>query len=109
MESESEVTQSCSTLFHPMDCSLPGSSARGILQARILEWIAISFSSSSVWPLGYDQHQQEGAPRERLLLAMRKDSPKLKLWTSAAYIVTWEVVAEVQVQQMGWQGPRHTF
>ena len=83
-----------------MDCSLPGSSARGILQARILEWIAISFSSSSVWPLGYDQHQQEGAPRERLLLAMRKDSPKLKLWTSAAYIVTWEVVAEVQVQHL---------
>ena len=40
MESESEVTQSCPTLFDPMDCSLPGSSAHGILQARILEWVA---------------------------------------------------------------------
>ena len=80
----------------PVDCNLPGSSAHGILQARILEWVAISFSNSSVWPLGYDQHQQEGAPRERLLLAVRKTSPKLKLWTSEVCIVTWEVVAEVQ-------------
>ena len=34
----------------PMDCSLPGSSAHGILQARILEWIAIPFSRGSSWP-----------------------------------------------------------
>ena len=36
------VTQSCLTLCDPMDCSPPGSSVRGILQARILEWVAIS-------------------------------------------------------------------
>ena len=36
--------QSCPTLCNPMDCSLPGSSVHGILQARILEWVAISFS-----------------------------------------------------------------
>ena len=35
---ESEVTQSCSTLSDPMDCSLPGSSGHGIFQARVLEW-----------------------------------------------------------------------
>ena len=45
-ESESEVTQSCSTLRDPMDCSLPGSSIHGIFQARVLEWVAISFSNS---------------------------------------------------------------
>ena len=39
---ESEVAQSCLTLCDPMDCSLPGSSLRGILQARVLEWVAIS-------------------------------------------------------------------
>ena len=39
------VTQSCPTLCDPMDCSPPGSSVHGILQARILEWAAISFSS----------------------------------------------------------------
>ena len=41
---ESEVTQSCPTLCDPMDYSLPGSSIRGIFQARVLEWVAISFS-----------------------------------------------------------------
>ena len=44
---ESEVAQSCLTLFDPMDCSPPGSSVHGISQARILEWIAISFSRGS--------------------------------------------------------------
>ena len=41
---ESEVAQSCLTLSDPMDCSLPGSSAHGIFQARVLEWGAIAFS-----------------------------------------------------------------
>ena len=42
--SESEVAQSCPTLRDPMDCSLPGSCIHGILQARVLEWVAIAFS-----------------------------------------------------------------
>ena len=42
--SECLVTQSCPTLFDPVDCSLPGFSVHGILQARILEWVTISFS-----------------------------------------------------------------
>ena len=48
-ESESEVTQSCPTLCDPVpvDCSPPGSSIHGILQARILEWVVISFSRGS--------------------------------------------------------------
>ena len=46
----SEVTQSCPTLCNPTDCSLPGSSIRGIFQARILEWVAISLSRGSSWP-----------------------------------------------------------
>ena len=41
-ENESEVAQSCLTPSNPMDCSLPGSSAHGIFQARILKWVAIS-------------------------------------------------------------------
>ena len=40
----SDVAQLCSTLCDPMDCSPPGSSVHGILQARILEWVTISFS-----------------------------------------------------------------
>ena len=38
------VAQSCLTLYNPVDCSSPGSSVHGILQARILEWVAIAFS-----------------------------------------------------------------
>jgi len=44
VKSESEVAQSCPTLCDPVDCSLPGSSVHGILQARVLEWGAIAFS-----------------------------------------------------------------
>ena len=40
--------QSCPTLCDPMDYSLPGSSVQGILQARILEWVAVSFSRDSL-------------------------------------------------------------
>ena len=49
------VAQSCPTLREPMDCSPPGSSVHGILQARILAWVAISFSRAS------------SRPRERIL------------------------------------------
>ena len=45
-----KVAQSCPAVCHPMDCSLPGSSAPGILQARTLEWVAIFFSRGSSWP-----------------------------------------------------------
>ena len=47
---ESEVAQLCPTLCDPMDCSPPGSSIHGIFQARILEWVAISFSRGSSRP-----------------------------------------------------------
>ena len=46
VKSQSEVAQSCPTLSDPMDCSLPGSSIRGIFLARVLEWGAIAFSIS---------------------------------------------------------------
>ena len=52
MKSESEVAQSCPTLSDPMDCSLPGSSAHGIFQARVLEWGAIAFSGKNTG-MGY--------------------------------------------------------
>ena len=54
---KSEVAQSCPTLCNPMDSSippqssnLPGASIHGIFQARVLEWVAISFSRGSSWP-----------------------------------------------------------
>ena len=46
--SEVTVTQSCPALCDPLDCSPPGSSVYGILQARIQEWVVISFSEGHV-------------------------------------------------------------
>ena len=48
--SESEVAQSCPTLCDPMGCSPPGSFTHGIFQARVVEWVAISFSRGSSDP-----------------------------------------------------------
>ena len=64
---ESEVAQSCPTLFDPMDYSLPGSSVHGILQARVLECIAIPFSRDLLDPgikPGSPAWQEDASPFE---------------------------------------------
>ena len=48
LKKESEVAPSCLTLCDPMDCSLPCSSIHGIFQAKVLKWIAISFSNKAL-------------------------------------------------------------
>ena len=58
VKSEREVAQSCPTPSDPMDCSLPASSIRGILQARVLEWGAIAFS---VGNNGADKEKAKGS------------------------------------------------
>ena len=106
-ESESEVTQLCPTLSDPMDCSLPGLSTHGIFQARVLEWVAIAFSTNVMlhgerlkgFPLGWGTRQV--CPFSTFLLnrvlkvlarairqqkenkcnAIRKEEFKLFLWT----------------------------
>ena len=71
--------KSCPTLCDPVDCSLPGSSVHGILQARILEWVAISFSRDLS-----DQGSNLGLPhcRQTLYHLSHQGSRKggLKLW-----------------------------
>ena len=49
VKSESEFTQSCPTPSDPVDCSPPGSSVRGVFQARVLEWVAIAFSEKNIY------------------------------------------------------------
>ena len=51
VKSEREVTQSFPALHTPMDCSLPGSSAHEIIQARVLEWGAIPFSETKSYQI----------------------------------------------------------
>ena len=71
-------THSCLTLCDPMDCSLPGSSVHGILQVRILGWIAIPFSRRSSQPR--DQIQvSRVAGRFFTVWATRDDSSSLHL------------------------------
>ena len=66
------VIQSCLTLCDPMDYSLPGSSVHGILQARILEWVAISFSKGSSWPR--DQLESPALQADSLLSVTTRDA-----------------------------------
>ena len=63
-QKESEVTQSCPTLCDPVDCSLPGSSVHGILQARILEWV-VHFLLQGIFPI---QGSKPGLPHCRQML-----------------------------------------
>ena len=65
------VAQLCLTLCDPMDCGPSGSSVHGILQARMLEWLAISFSRGSSWPR-----------RERLLCLLHGQAGSLPLVAS---------------------------
>ena len=90
-ESESEVAQSCPTLCDPMDCSLPGSSLHGILQARVLEWVAISFSRGSSWPR--DRTRVSCIPGRRFNLS---HLILLKVWISLLGR-QWDRGAEVEL------------
>ena len=55
------LSRVCLTLCDPMDCSLPGSSVHGIFQARVLEWVAISFSKKA-----FKLYQMQGLPWSRM-------------------------------------------
>ena len=82
--------QSHPTLWDPMDCSLPGSSSYGISQARIMEWVAISFSRGSSLPRDQTHISCIGrwvlyhwAPREapKFLTGLDKSLTPLTCWT----------------------------
>ena len=86
-ESEVLVTQSCPTLCNTLDCSPPGSSVHGILQARILEWVSIPFSKGSSHPKDQTQVSciagrfltfwvTSGATRSSKALPKAKPGPK---------------------------------
>ena len=85
MKSESEVTQSCPTLSDPMDYSLPGSSVHGILQARVLEWVAIAFSACGLHyvPIGQYCFKQI----DDLVLSKEPQPPKV--WPPPQWLVRW--------------------
>ena len=76
------VTQSCPTLCNPMDCSLPGSSVHRILQARIMEWVAIPFSRGSSWLRGWTQVSRV----DRQILYHLSYQPKTRMLSEVGFI-----------------------
>ena len=92
-----QVAQSCPTLGNPMECSPPGSSVHGILQARILEWVAMPSSRGS--SPARDQTQvsciagiilyhlsHQGSPRQELVVSVnRKESRRERPSFSCAW------------------------
>ena len=75
--------QLCPTLCNPMDCSLPGFSVHRILQARILEWVAVSYSRGSYWP--WDWTLVSCLGRQNLHHCAILGSPSHKLVTVKSY------------------------
>ena len=80
------VAQSCQILCDPMDCSPQGSSVHGILQARILEWVATPFSRES-----FDSEIKPGSPALQADLLSHQGSPM----RSASYMLGWNLCASL--------------
>ena len=99
----SEVAQLCPTLCDPMDCGLPGSSIHGIFQARILEWVAISFSRGSSRPRDQTQVSHIGGRRLNLWATReaQRHVSKLKRWK--LWIKLWECSQEAWKMNPGNQ------
>ena len=72
------VTQSCLTLYHPVECSPPGSSVHGILWAGILEWVAMPFSRGSSQPR--DQTWVSRICRQNLDQLSHNESPSKEVF-----------------------------
>ena len=74
--------QSCPTLSDPMDCGPPGSSVHGVLQASVLEWVAMPFSRGSTLP-------RDQSASLALSPALPKDSLLLSLW-GCSWSLYWD-------------------
>ena len=108
-------TQLCLTLCDPMDCSLPGSSICGILQARILQWVAISFSRGSSQPRDWSRVSRIAG--RRFTLWATRGSPKIYIIppVNTTYTCYWSRNTEKFLQYLMIPcksreiAPHHTF
>ena len=91
LKSESEVTQSCPTLHDPTECSLPGSSVHGILQARVLEWGAIAFIAVDLHNTilyNYPHSCSKDRPGERMFSLHKRPTCLFQIFMLTAIIIT---------------------
>ena len=70
---QAQSLQLCPTLCNPMDCSLPASSVHGILQARMLEWVAMPSSWGSSQPRDQTHRSSPALQADSLLLSQQGD------------------------------------
>ena len=106
--SESEVTQLYPTLCDPVDCSPPGSSIHGILQARILEWVAISFSKTHglyIYSPWNSSGQNTGAGSLALLQGIFPIQRSNQIFCIAGRFFTSWATREAQEYWSGWAIP----
>ena len=107
------VTQLCLTLCDPLDYSPPGSSAHGILQASILEWVAIHFSSGSSWPRDWNQVSciageffiawaTRESPNMVTQIHMRLDIDLSVWWDTNLCIVGYKTYAHLHTDIYSW-------
>ena len=103
------VSQSCPTLCESMDCSLPGSFVHGILQASILEWVAVPFSRGSSYPRIKPRSstlQADSLPS----LTKKIQDPEEKGMITHSSILAWKIQWTKKpdgLQSMGSQRVRH--
>ena len=100
------VAQLCLTLCDPMDCNPPGSSVHGILQARILKWVAIPVSMESSWPMG----QTRVSCLEYTLSNMVTHVSVVRLWRKkiTKYLINpnlWEKAMAPHSSTLAWKIP----
>ena len=93
------VTKSCQTLCDPVECSLPASSIRGVFQANILKWVAISFSRGSSWPR--DGMHVSCTGRIHYHLATRE--ALIIMWIGFTICDDWWPLGYVRDTKKGWE------
>ena len=101
-----EVTQSCLSLYDPMDCSPPDSLTHGIFQAWILEWVAISFSRGSSRPRNWTQVPRIVGRRFTIWVqSLAWEDPLEKGKGTHSSILAWRIPGTIQ--SMGSQRIGH--
>ena len=85
----------CPILCDSMDCSLPDSSVHGILQTRILEWVAMPSSRGSSWP--------RGRTHVLCLLHLQASSVSSRTSLVAQTVKRLSTIRETWVQSLGWE------